>query len=45
VRTGKSEGLMNNVLPEHFPADTHVHADLNAFANWLLNTETSEGVH
>ena len=45
VRTGKSEGLMNNALPEHFPASTQVHTDLNAFADWLLNTETSEGAH
>jgi D-glycero-D-manno-heptose 1,7-bisphosphate phosphatase len=45
VRTGKSEGLMSNALPEHFPAGTHVHADLNAFADWLLNTENAEGVH
>jgi D-glycero-D-manno-heptose 1,7-bisphosphate phosphatase len=45
VRTGKSEGLMNNALPEHFPAGTHVHADLNAFADWLLHTELIEGVH
>jgi D-glycero-D-manno-heptose 1,7-bisphosphate phosphatase len=45
VRTGKSEGLMNNALPEHFPPGTQVHADLNAFADWLLHTELTEGVH
>lgn len=45
VRSGKSEGLMNNTLPEHFPTATRVHADLNAFADWLLNTEAQEGTH
>jgi len=44
VRTGKSDLLPNNELPEHFPAGTCVHADLNAFADWLLKTEGSEGL-
>jgi len=45
VRTGKSEMLTTNTLPENFPAGTRVHADLSAFVDWLLNTENSEGAH
>ena len=45
VRTGKSETLTTNTLPAHFPANTRVHADLNAFVDWLLSSETTEGAH
>ena len=40
VRTGKSEVLNEDVLPDNFPAQTRVHADLSAFADWLLNQDT-----
>lgn len=45
VRTGKSDFLTTNTLPENFPANTRVHADLSAFADWLLNTEITEDTH
>lgn len=41
VRTGKSQSLTEDRLPEHFPPGTRVHADLSAFADWLLNHETT----
>jgi D-glycero-D-manno-heptose 1,7-bisphosphate phosphatase len=45
VRTGKSEMLTINTLPENFPSGTRVHADLSAFVDWLLNTDSTEGAH
>ncbi|WP_310625691.1 D-glycero-beta-D-manno-heptose 1,7-bisphosphate 7-phosphatase [Limnohabitans sp.] len=36
VLTGKGECLKGKTLPTEFPAGTHVHADLGAFADWLL---------
>lgn len=41
VRTGKSQSLTEDRLPEHFPPGARVHADLGAFADWLLNHETT----
>lgn len=41
VRTGKSEILTQDTLPEKFPPGTQVHADLSAFADWLLSHESS----
>ncbi len=40
VRTGKSHFLTQDVLPDNFPPQTRVHADLAAFADWLLTHET-----
>jgi D-glycero-D-manno-heptose 1,7-bisphosphate phosphatase len=40
VLTGKSEGLKGRKLPDTFPAQTVVHADLAAFADHLLARET-----
>ena len=46
VRTGKSEVLTEDKLPVNFPPNTHVHAHLSAFADWLLSHENSEaGAH
>lgn len=39
VRTGKSQLLSDDSLPNLFPPETKVHADLSAFADWLLNSE------
>jgi D-glycero-D-manno-heptose 1,7-bisphosphate phosphatase len=36
VLTGKSEGLQGKSLPSNFPAETQMHADLNAFVDALL---------
>jgi len=36
VLTGKSEALRGQALPAVFPADTHMHFDLNAFVDVLL---------
>jgi D-glycero-D-manno-heptose 1,7-bisphosphate phosphatase len=36
VHTGKGEKLKGQPLPADFPPGTHVHADLSAFADWLL---------
>ena len=36
VLTGKGEKLKGQPLPADFPAGTQVHADLSAFADWLL---------
>ncbi len=36
VLTGKSAGLKGRALPAEFPADTVVHADLSAFADYLV---------
>jgi len=46
VRTGKSELLTEDKLPANFPPHTRVHANLSAFADWLLNLENSPaGAH
>jgi D-glycero-D-manno-heptose 1,7-bisphosphate phosphatase len=36
VLTGKGEQYAGLTLPDNFPAQTHVHSDLAAFADWLL---------
>jgi D-glycero-D-manno-heptose 1,7-bisphosphate phosphatase len=36
VYTGKGEKLKDKALPADFPAGTLAHADLNAFADWLM---------
>ena len=36
VHTGKGEKLKDQPLPADFPRDTQVHADLGAFADWLI---------
>lgn len=36
VLTGKAEALAGRPLPAEFPAGTQVHADLGAFADWLV---------
>ena len=36
VLTGKGEKLKGKALPDDFPAGTQVHADLSAFADWLI---------
>ena len=36
VLTGKGEKFKGKALPDEFPAGTHVHADLSAFADWLI---------
>jgi D-glycero-D-manno-heptose 1,7-bisphosphate phosphatase len=36
VHTGKGEKLLGLPLPVDFPQGTFVHADLAAFAEWLL---------
>lgn len=36
VHTGKGEKLKGQPLPADFPPGTQVHADLSAFADWLL---------
>lgn len=41
VLTGKGEALRGRQLPEHFPKQTQVHADLGAFADFLLARENS----
>ncbi len=43
VCTGKSEGWQDNQPPEQFPAHTRVHADLSAFADWLLASHDQTG--
>lgn len=40
VRTGKSQLLSDDSLPNPFPPLTKVHADLSAFADWLLSPDT-----
>lgn len=41
VLTGNSAALKGRPLPADFPPDTRVHADLAAFADWLLNQEAT----
>lgn len=36
VLTGKGEKFKDKPLPDEFPAGTRVHADLSAFADWLI---------
>jgi D-glycero-D-manno-heptose 1,7-bisphosphate phosphatase len=43
VLTGKGEALRDQPLPAHFPEGTRVHADLSAFADWLLGTHSDGG--
>ena len=43
VLTGKGEALRGQPLPAHFPTGTRVHADLSAFADWLLGTHSDGG--
>ena len=43
VLTGKGEALRGQPLPDHFPVGTRVHADLGAFADWLLGTHSDGG--
>jgi len=42
VLTGKGEKFKDKALPDEFPAGTQVHADLSAFADWLI---AQPGVH
>ncbi|NBX55283.1 MAG: D-glycero-beta-D-manno-heptose 1,7-bisphosphate 7-phosphatase [Betaproteobacteria bacterium] len=37
VHTGKGAALRGMALPEGFPSQTHTHADLAAFVDWLLD--------
>lgn len=41
VLTGKSAGLRADKLPESFPKSTYVHADLAAFADFLISREAT----
>lgn len=41
VRTGQSAGLQTPPLPEGFPPATQVHADLGAFADFLITQQTA----
>lgn len=42
VLTGKSAAIVRGApLPEEFPRDTHVHADLAEFAAWLVAHESA----
>ena len=46
VLTGKGEAFRDRALSEHFPANTHVHEDLLAFADWfLVREQLKSGVH
>jgi len=36
VLTGKGEQYVDQTLPDTFPSQTRIHADLAAFADWLL---------
>lgn len=40
VLTGKSVGLAGRSLPDSFPKDTRTHADLGAFADFLITRES-----
>jgi D-glycero-D-manno-heptose 1,7-bisphosphate phosphatase len=42
VCTGKSEHVQNNQLPDGFPSDTRVHADLSSFVEWLIDHAPQE---
>jgi D-glycero-D-manno-heptose 1,7-bisphosphate phosphatase len=41
VLTGKAAHYLGHNLPDSFPADTRVHTDLAAFADFLLTPETA----
>ena len=41
VLTGKAAGLVGRPLPDSYPADTRVHQDLAAFAQFLLERESA----
>jgi D-glycero-D-manno-heptose 1,7-bisphosphate phosphatase len=43
VLTGKGEALRGQPLPAQFPPETRTHADLGAFADWLLGTHSDGG--
>ena len=43
VLTGKGEAFRAQPLSVDFPADTRMHADLSAFADWLLAQPTLKG--
>lgn len=43
VRTGNSASLLQDELPDNYPPQTRVHADLGAFADWLLNRDIPQG--
>ncbi|MEY4283699.1 MAG: D-glycero-beta-D-manno-heptose 1,7-bisphosphate 7-phosphatase [Betaproteobacteria bacterium] len=46
VLTGKGEAFRDRPLSEHFPANTRVHEDLLAFADWFLAREhLKSGAH
>ena len=46
VLTGKGEAFRDRTLSEHFPANTRVHEDLLAFADWfLVREQLKSGVH
>ncbi len=36
VLTGRAAGLSGKPLPDTYPANTRVHQDLSAFADWLI---------
>ena len=42
VCTGKSGNVPSNQLPDGFPSDTRVHADLSAFVEWLIDQAPQE---
>jgi len=41
VLTGKGAVYQGRALPDNFPAETRVHADLAAFADFLISRETT----
>jgi D-glycero-D-manno-heptose 1,7-bisphosphate phosphatase len=43
VLTGKSAAYKNRPLPDTFPVNTRAHADLSAFADFLIARETVAG--
>lgn len=44
VLTGKAAALRDSPVPQGFPADTQVHEDLAAFADFLIHRESTSGV-
>jgi D-glycero-D-manno-heptose 1,7-bisphosphate phosphatase len=45
VHTGKGEKIIGQPLPADFPQGTLAHADLNAFAEWLLAQPDATAKH
>jgi D-glycero-D-manno-heptose 1,7-bisphosphate phosphatase len=41
VLTGKGAEFRGRALPDTYPADTRVHEDLAAFAEWLIARHTA----